>query len=128
MCKAIDDIRRIINDSDLQLSWLAQQLGGRWTKHRLYYLLNSGKDISVTDYTELMRFFDRHGFLTQLTAPECTTALEEVARLNTESAALVALTVESTQDNELTTEEKQDIILKLQKIERRIAELKEVLK
>mgnify|MGYP001464006500 CR=1 FL=1 len=125
MCKAIDEVARVIADNELQLSWVAQQLGGRWSKHRLYYLLHSGKDISVTDYTELMRFFDKHGF----TNPDKHgfTALDEVARLNNDSAALVSITIESMSDNKITPDEQADILLKLAKIEQRVDELRKLM-
>ena len=127
MCREIDYINSVITDNDISLSWLAKELGKGWSRHRLSYLLSSGKEISVSAYREIMTVLDRHQYCSTGLDPECRSLMEEVSLVNTESAALVNEAVNAQLDNRLTEAEKADIRLQMMKIRNRLEKLEGIL-
>lgn len=60
MPDSVNEIREIFHKYDLQVSWVARQIGV--SESRLYYLLEKGKDVSKDFYDQLKIFLDKHNF------------------------------------------------------------------
>jgi hypothetical protein len=127
ICKEIDYIRKVIENYELSPSWLCKQLGNGWTKQRLNYLLNCGKEISSSAYRELRIVFDKYNFVIDDFEP--LKKLEVISdQINLESAHLVHDTINAIEDHTLTDPEKADILLDIKHIENRIEKIKALLK
>jgi len=127
MCKELDYIRTVIVNHDLSLTWLAKQIGKGWTKQRLHYILNNGKDISVTAYDAIRTVLDKYNF-TLSDFDEERTLLVHTAMLNEQSAHLVNQTLDAFTDHQLKKKEKADIRLTITEIKSRLEKLEKQLK
>lgn len=125
MSKEIDYLKKVIADYDISLTWLAKQIGSGWTKQRLYYILNNGKDISVSNYLEIRRVLDKHGFT--LKDYDDSSILKLSGNLNIETTELVNDAIKAYEDKVLTDAEKNDLKMDILIIEQRINKLKKVL-
>jgi len=57
----VAEIKAILDENEKTKKWLAKKLGV--CPHKIYYLLENQKSISISDYSAIMDVFNRAGFL-----------------------------------------------------------------
>lgn len=103
-------IKTILTDNDITYQWLADRIGS--SRQQVHYLLNTAKDIPTQTYLDMMKVFEKHGYMPASSAvcdSIASKALQTNSNLNNDMKSLNDMVIDIIADKKITAEERMRI-------------------